>query len=338
MLKNFQTKFQGCKSEKVGLTHPFLRPLALPGGKRLPNRILPGPMEGVTTGSFCAVLSRLGYVRCWITPFIRLTTGIPRPSRLRKRLQPYTDTGLPVVAQIMGVDSDLLVDAAARLAGLGVIGVDLNCGCPSRTVLAKGAGAGRLRDPAWIHRTLAGMRSACPDISISVKLRSGLDSPDELADILAAVREAAPAFIVLHYRTAGEHYRPVPGGWSRLAKARECLPDLPLFGSGDLFTPDDALRMGKETGVDGVAPARGLMRNPRLLRDIERVCAGERPEPDTVEHRSRLLREIASAGGADPAAPAGFVLELARHMFGVDSERYRALTAGKKAGNTIPDP
>jgi len=315
--------------------HPFLQPLPLQGGVVLANRILPGPMEGITTGSFCAVLGRLGYVHCWITPFIRLTTGLPRRSRLQLRLRAYTDTGLPVIAQIMGTDSRLLADAGARLAHLGVAGVDLNCGCPSNSVLSSGAGAARLRDPDWIQRTLTALRQACPETAVCVKLRSGMDHPSELNGILAAVREAAPDVVTLHYRTAAEQYRPVPGGWTRLAEARDLLPDTILIGSGDLFSPEDALRMARETGVDGIAPARGMICNPRLLKDIEAACAGEPLEADSVEHRTRVLRDIAGAGESGPAAPAGFVLELARHMFGATSPRYRALAACRRVRDTI---
>jgi tRNA-dihydrouridine synthase C len=296
--------------------HPFLAPLPLSGGQALPNRILPGPMEGITTGAFCAVLSRAGYVRCWVTPFLRLTTGVPRPARLREHLAPYLDAGLPILAQIMGTNSDLLCAAAARLATLGVTGIDLNCACPSRTVLANGAGAACLREPEWIATTLRALRLAVPGCGISVKLRSGLADPAEMADILPAVAAAAPDFVTLHFRTAAENYDPVPGGWQRLARARGLLPGILLVGCGDVLTAADALRLHAETGVDGVAAARGLMRNPHLLLDIEDACAGRTPVPATRQQGLLHLRDMAQVSLSAGRTRPGFILEVARHMLG----------------------
>lgn len=305
--------------------HPFLLPLPLPGGNALPNRILPGPMEGISTGSFCAVLSRAGYVRCWVTPFLRVTTGVPRPSRLRLHLAPYVESGLPVVAQIMGLNTELLCATAARLADQGAVAIDLNCACPSRTVLANGGGAARLRHPEWIAAALRALRQALPGCGLSIKLRSGLADPAEMADVLPAVARSTPDFVTLHFRTAAENYDPVPAGWERLARARELLPGIPLIGCGDVLTPADALRLHAETGVDGVAVARGLLRRPRLLRDIEDACAGRRAAPEARTQGLAVLRDMAvNAATARPGRP-GFVLEVARTMLGETDPLFREL-------------
>jgi tRNA-dihydrouridine synthase C len=296
--------------------HPFLAPLPLAAGRALPNRILPGPMEGVTGGAFCAVLSRAGYVRCWVTPFLRLTTGVPRAVRLREHLDAFLGTGLPVLAQVMGTNIELLCGAAVRLAALGVAGIDLNCACPSRTVLANGAGGARLRHPEWIHAALRALRLAVPGCGVSVKLRSGLADPAEMADILPAVAAAAPTFVTLHFRTAAESYAPVRGGWQRLARARTLLPGVVLVGCGDVCTAAAALRLQAETGVDGVAAARGLLRNPRLLLDIEDACAGRAPPAPTRQQALARLCDMAQTALAGGLTRPGFVLEVARHMLG----------------------
>ena len=84
------------------LPHSLLEPLVFRDGRGLPCRIIPGPMEGISEGSFVAVMSEMGMVRCWFTPFIRVSNGVPRMARLREKLAPYLATGLPVIAQIMG--------------------------------------------------------------------------------------------------------------------------------------------------------------------------------------------------------------------------------------------
>lgn len=314
--------------------HLWLRPLPLPGGHVLPNRILPGPMEGITGGAFCAAMRAFDLVDAWITPFIRVSTGVPRRTRLEARLAPFLAPGalLPLVVQVMGTDTGRLAGTAARLAEIpGVVGIDLNCACPSPAVVASGAGGARLRDPPWIARTLAALRTACPRCAISVKLRTGCAAAAELPAILAAVRAAAPDLVVLHFRTVAELYREVPEGWERLARARDLLPGQCLFGSGDLFTATAALDLGRRAALDGVTPARGLLRNPWLLRDIAALCRGDDPPPRPPGAGTAFLAALLAAAEADGTWRPGFVLEVARHLFGVETPRFRALAAARSA-------
>ena len=272
-------------------------------------------MEGITAGSFVAVMNALDLVSIWVTPFIRVSEGIRRPSLLRDRLRAFATR--PVIVQLMGTDVALLCATAARLVvEPGVIGIDLNCACPTPIVVSNGGGGGRLRDPRWIRDALLALRLACPTTGLSVKIRAGLKSDDELPRICDAVLEGQPDFVTLHYRTVEERYRAAPDGLRRLARARERLPGLPLFGSGDLYSVEAAARMFAVAAVDGVAPARGLAANPWLLRDIEADCRGEDvPVRTEMEKRGFLIRVIAQAERTGTWRP-GFVLEVARHQFG----------------------
>lgn len=296
----------------------------------MPTRVLPGPMEGITAGSFCAVMRELGLISVWVTPFIRVSEGILRPARLREKLSAFHP--LPMIAQIMGTDIPRLTDTAVRLAREpGVIGIDLNCACPVPIVVSNGAGGARLRYPQWIRDALTALRRACPTTGISVKIRVGVESPDELPAICEAVNDARPDFVTLHYRTVQELYRAAPDGLRRLAWARELLSDVPLFGSGDIYTVAAAARMFEVAGVDGVTPARGLVANPWLLRDIEAACRGEDvPARTDMEKRDFLHRVIAEAhrGGTWRS---GFVLELARHQFGCEHPLFQRLIRADSA-------
>lgn len=307
----------------------WLKPLLLRGGRGLPSRVLPGPMEGITAGSFCRVMTRLQLIPAWITPFIRVSRGVPRHAKLRQRLVPFE--GRPTVVQLMGTHIPTLCGTAQHLAELGVIGVDLNCACPSKVVIAGGAGGACLRRPSWIQEALCALRQACPGIGISVKIRSGFADAAELPGILAAVRAAAPDFVILHFRTVAEQYRVVPDGWVRLAQARDLLPDTQLIGSGDLWTPADALRLFRESRVDGVAPARGLIRNPWLLRDIETACRGETPPARSAVDKLQFLSALVSEAEATHTWRSGFVLELTRYMFGLEHPLFALLAAAGSA-------
>jgi len=171
------------------------------------------------------------------------------------------------------------------------------------------------------------MRAAAPRIGISVKLRSGFETPEEMPAILGAVRAAEPDAVILHFRTVREEYRHVEDGLARLALARELLPDVPLIGSGDLFSAEDALRMYSVAGVDGVAPARGLMVNPRLLCEIEAVCRGETPEPLSAPAQCAFLADLCRDTLSVGDTRRGLIIEIAARMFGRGRELFREITA-----------
>lgn len=282
------------------------------GGLVLPNRIFQGPMEGVTEGTYVSAMASRGWVTHWWTPFIRISTGVPRKGKLLGRIKPYLDTGTPVIAQIMGTDGDLLAGAAARLAELGVAAVDLNCACPSHNVIGSHAGGYRLKNPDWIGETLTKIRTAVKGrCAVSVKLRMGYETPAEFEAVANAVRDAAPDMVAVHFRTVKEGYGTVAGGSERLASVRRMLPNLFLVGCGDVFSPEDAARMVGTTGVDGVAAARGLIRNPRLLWEIRRTAEGGHPEPISEAEKLAFLNDL---WVENTARCRGYVLQSAVQM------------------------
>jgi tRNA-dihydrouridine synthase len=291
-------------------------------------------MEGITAGSFCAVMNELGLVSAWVTPFIRVSEGLLRPARIRQRLSAFHP--VPMIVQIMGTDIPLLIGTAARIAlEPGVLGIDLNCACPAPIVVANGAGGARLREPQWIYDALMALRQACPHVGVSVKIRVGVESPDELPDICHAVREARPDFVMLHYRTVREMYRVAPDGLRRLAWARELLPGMPLLGSGDVFTVAAAARMFEVAHVDGVTPARGLVANPWLLREIEAACRGEEAPVRSDAERRDFLRRVITDAHRTGTWRSGFVLELARHQFGREHPVFQRLASADSAAAMV---
>ena len=303
----------------------LLQPIRLPGGRGLPDRLLPGPMDGITEHAFLTAMSRRGWCHAWITPFLRISTGVPRLARLREWLDPYLATGLPVIAQVMGTSTERLAATAARLSQLGAQGVDLNCACPSPTVIGNHSGGARLREPDWIARTLLAMKDACGDFPISLKIRFGFERTDEFPAICEAVRAARPDMTTIHFRTVAEGYRPVADGLERLRQARSLLPGLFLVGSGDLFTPADIIRMHETTGVEAVAPARGLLSRPSLLAETAAMLRGEPSPTLTDADKLAFLLDLADPAGLPPGTRNGFVLRMTRSLFGEDSALFARL-------------
>lgn len=299
----------------------LLQPIALPGGRILPSRILPGPMEGIMTAEYCRAMMEFDLLPVWITPFIRISHSTPRKKKLEGRLKPFRP--VPIIAQVMGTYTEHLARTAGILSNLqGVLGVELNCACSSPTVVRSGSGSAHLREPEWIRDTLIAMREATGLGGIGVKIRSGFHSPEELPGIIETVKAAKPDWIVLHYRTAREMFRSVADGYGRFEIARRLLPETLLFASGDMFNAEHSLEMIRKTGVDGITPARGLMHNPWLIRDIEALCRGEKPkERNVVPFLLRLLELVAES----PEWRSGLILELSRNVWGRDSENFKAL-------------
>jgi tRNA-dihydrouridine synthase C len=290
-------------------------------------RILPGPLEGVMGADMCRVMTEFDLVPMWITPFIRVSANVPGIKRLEAHLAPFAQR--PTIVQLMGTRSDLIAQTARRVASLPFVrGVELNCACPSNTVMNKGSGAALLARPEWIPQTIEAIRQSVPGINVGVKVRSGVTSSDEIGRIMQSVASAEPDWCVMHYRTAEEFYRPVANGWDRFDVAREVIPQIPLFASGDLFTVEDCLALGSEHPVDGMTPARGLMRNPWLLRDLEARIAGN---PPVVGNVTRVLIRLAELGLDHPKWRVGRLLEIAGMAWGRESERFKALVGSKDA-------
>lgn len=299
----------------------MLLPLELSGGNSLPSRILPGPMEGVMTPEFCRAMMEFDLVPMWTTPFIRISHNTPHPKTLVKKLKQFRP--LPIVAQIMGTEREYLAKTAGILASLeGVLGVELNCACSSPAVIRGGSGSVQLRNPAWIRDTLMAIRDAVPSGGVGLKIRSGFESPDELPHVLETVSAAKPDWIVLHYRTAREKYDRVPDGHLRFKIARQLLPASVLFASGDLLSCGQALQLIRHIGVDGITPARGLMHNPWLIRDLELLCRGEKAQGRNLLFF--LVRLLEMGIGRSKWSP-GPILEIARHAWGEKPERLSSL-------------
>jgi len=189
--------------------HEWLKPLKLTGGQVLPHRIMPGPMEGIMSPLFCKVVNELNLVDYWITPFIGLSTAPPRLSILKKKLAQFTDSGKPVIVQILCSNPDTSAAGAKQISKLGFAGINLNFACPSKRVLASSNGSSLLLKPEVMLKIIESIKQSCPELSISLKLRIGYSSPDEFKTFLPALINSGVDFIMLHFRTAMERYNPV---------------------------------------------------------------------------------------------------------------------------------
>ena len=234
--------------------------------------ILLAPMEGLLDFTLRDVLTRLGGVDRCVAEFIRVT-GTLLPERVFTRVVPElnfggrTRAGVPVRVQLMGSDPVCLAENAARLAGLGPAGIDLNFGCPARIVNRHGGGAALLQDPDLLHAIVGAVRRAVPAaMPVSAKMRLGFDDPSRALECAQAIVSAGAEELVVHARTKADGYRP-PAYWERIAEIRAAVA-VPVIANGEIWTVADALRCRELSGCDTLMLGRGMVSDPGLALAI----------------------------------------------------------------------
>ena len=236
-----------------------------------------GPMEGVTTVQFRRVHASMfpGADRYYM-PFISPTSDHRFTPRELREVGPENNAGISVVPQILTKSAEDFLWAADGLARMGYREVDLNLGCPSATVTAKGKGAGLLRTPDALDRMLDTIFSRA-EVAVSVKTRIGYSDPAEWEALLGIYGRYPIAELIVHCRTRQEMYA---GSAHREAfsRAREAL-SCPLCYNGNLFTPEDVLAFETvEPDTHSVMLGRGAACDPALFRRLRGGGAASREE------------------------------------------------------------
>ena len=235
-------------------------------------------MEGLLDHSLRDALTRVGGVDRCVSEFIRVT-GTLLPCRAFERVVPElrngsrTAAGVPVRAQLLGSDAVCLAENAARLAEMGSAGIDLNFGCPAKTVNLHRGGAVLLDEPETVAMIVAAVRRAVPaHVPVSAKMRLGFNDDRRAEECALAIEGAGATELVVHARTKAHGYRP-PAYWDRIADLR-ALVKLPLIANGEIWTVSDALRCREVSGCVDLMIGRGMVSDPGLGLAIQAHDAG----------------------------------------------------------------
>ena len=244
-------------------------------------RLMLAPMEGVIDHTMRALLTSLGGVDRCVTEFVRVSDRL-LPPRVFHRLCPElnsggtTASGVPVYVQLLGGQPGVVADNAARAAELGAPGIDLNFGCPAKTVNCSDGGSIILREPQRVHDITAAARRAVPaEIPVTVKTRLGYEHQDLFLDIARGVDAAGATELTVHARTKRHGYRP-PAYWEDIAAARQVVK-LPVIANGEIWSIDDAMRCKEVTGCDDLMLGRGVLCRPDLPRLVAAAACGTAP-------------------------------------------------------------
>ena len=237
------------------------------------------PMEGLVDDVLRDVLTRVGGIDWCVTEFIRVSHNL-LPARVFHGFAPElrhgarTRAGTSMRVQLLGSDPACLADNAALACTLGAPVIDLNFGCPAKTVNRSRGGAVLLKEPELLHRILREVRGTVPaPIPVTAKMRLGYEDTGQALDCARALADGGAAQIVVHARTKLDGYKP-PAHWSWIARIAEVVP-VPVFANGEVWSVDDWRRCRSESGVDDLMLGRGLVARPDLARQIAAARRGQ---------------------------------------------------------------
>ena len=291
------------------------------GPHTFPGRFFLAPLAGVSDRPFRAICREMGASFAY-TEMVSAHGLLHGTQQTESYLDRDPDEE-PFAVQLFAAEPEVLArgaEAAVR-AGAGII--DVNMACPVKKVCGTGAGAALGRDPARVEAAVHAIRGAVP-VPVTVKIRAGWDEAElNCVDVARAAEGAGAAAVALHGRTRTQMYSG-KARWDLIAAVKRAV-SIPILGSGDVWTADDALRMRAETGCDAVLVARGACGNPWIFRELRAAELGRpRPPPPSrdewisvmlrhvalqVEHRRRQ-RPGEDAGEAERAA----IRELRKHL------------------------
>ncbi|MCE9530491.1 MAG: tRNA-dihydrouridine synthase family protein [Planctomycetes bacterium] len=268
----------------------------------LPNvpALILAPMEGVTDAPMRALQGELGAFTFAVSEFFRINQTVPNKTAFYRHVPELrngamTPTGVPVQVQILGGNAGRMAEAAVVAVAAGAKAIDINFGCPARTVNRHDGGATLLQHPKRIREIVGAVRSALPsEIPVSAKLRLGWDSIEPIDENAAMAAEGGANWLTIHARTRSQGYAP-PVFWAPIGRVRESLK-IPVVANGDIWTLDDFRRCRDETGCTHYMLGRGAMANPRLARQVARELGivsemTDEPDPDIdwLQQMKRLV-------------------------------------------------
>jgi len=249
------------------------------------------PLADVTDPAFRRIIAKYGKPDVMWTEFVAADGLARAPEEGRKKLLKdleYTEAERPIIAQFFTANPDHMRKAAALARELGFDGIDINMGCPDKSVEKQKSGAALIKDPKLARELIRAAKEGGGDLPVSVKTRAGYNKI-EIETWLPELLAENPAVLTLHARTRKEMSK-VPAQWNLVKRAVEIRNEMKsetlIFGNGDVVDLEDARKKCMEAGADGVMLGRAIFGNPWLFANLAQVKLGSQ-----IEHPAEAFGE-----------------------------------------------
>jgi tRNA-dihydrouridine synthase C len=238
-------------------------------------RVILGPMEGVLDPLMREMLTNINDYDLCVTEFVRIIDSL-LPNSVFYRLCPElhhggkTTSGTPVRVQLLGQEPVWMAENAYRASNLGSAGIDINFGCPAKSVNKNRGGAVLLKEPEKIYQIVKEVRSAvCPTKPVTAKVRLGWDDPAHCFEIVDAVAQAGGDEIAIHARTKVDGYKAETIKWDYIRQVKE-KSSIPIIANGEVWNYQDGQACLNVTQTDALMICRGALNLPNLCNVIKR--------------------------------------------------------------------
>ncbi len=272
-------------------------------------RLFLAPMESVVDHHFRSIYSHIGGIDVFVSEFVRVNDMPVSKSTLLRECpelgqcafaEPGTSglnptkahaNGVPIRVQLLGSNPATLAESALTAARLGASAIDLNFGCPAKTVNKSRGGSILLKQPRLVGEIVASVRNAVPaEVPVTAKIRLGFEDRSLYMDNALAIAEAGATELCVHARSKADGYKP-PAYWSYIGKINAAL-DIPVIANGEIWSVSDWQRCKEETGSNDFMLGRGLIACPDLALQIKAAAANETYSPLHWEDILPMLQQL----------------------------------------------
>ena len=270
-----------------------------------PVRLL-APMEGLTDPLMRQILTQiaadLGRPYDWsVSEFIRVTQTV-LPAHVFYKYVPElhhdakTASGTPIHIQLLGSEAQLMAENAVFACELGAPAIDINFGCPAKTVNSHRGGSVLLDEPEVMYQIISAVRQAVPsDIPVSAKIRLGYTDTSRMDDIKGAIDASGADWLTIHARTKTQGYKP-PAYWEKIQGFNSL--DIPVIANGEIWNTEEAKLCIRQSGTSHLMLGRGAVTRPDLIAQVDKIDVANDESlitstllwSDLITHQIRFLQ------------------------------------------------
>jgi nifR3 family TIM-barrel protein len=250
------------------------------------------PMDGYSDWPFRSLCRELGSAMSY-TEFVKVEKILSRSKQPAKKLY-FEYQERPITFQLYGDNPDTILEAALRVQEWGPDIIDINMGCPAKSISDRGAGVGMMKSPLKIAETFKKLTSVLK-VPVTGKIRLGWEKDKNYKLIARIVEENGGSLIAIHGRTKEQRYSGL-ADWDAIAEVKAAVK-IPVIGNGDVKHVEDIERMKRHTGCDAVMIGRGALSNPWIFSRLDREQVSPEQVRETV--RKHLEKSVAFYGEED---------------------------------------